>query len=114
MNYEEAKKEVKRRLEEYLRARGIDTRHKFKCLNPQHADEHPSMSYDPKRQIVHCFSCGVSYDTLKIMEIETGMRGYELFKHAYEYFGIQVEGNSPESAYKPQDTSMNSQGISNT
>ena len=112
MNYEEAKKEVKRRLEEYLRARGIDTRHKFKCLNPQHADEHPSMSYDPKRQIVHCFSCGVSYDTLKIMEIETGMRGYELFKHAYEYFGIQVEGNSPERAYKPQEASMSGQGIS--
>ena len=113
MKKEEAKEEVKRRLEEYLRGKGIDTRHKFKCLNPQHNDEHPSMSYDPQRQIAHCFSCGITYDTLNVMELDTGLHGLELFKHAYEYFGIRVEGNSPESAYKPQDTSMNSQGISN-
>ena len=50
MNREEAKQEVKKRLEEYLRAKGIDTSRKFRCLNPAHADEHPSMSYDAQRQ----------------------------------------------------------------
>ena len=112
MNREEAKEEVKRRLEEYLRARGIDTRHKFKCLNPQHNDEHPSMSYDPQRQIAHCFSCNVSYDTFNVMELDTGLHGLDLFKYAYEYFGIKLEGRSPMSSYKSQEKNQNLQDVS--
>ena len=69
------------------------------------------MSYDPQRQIAHCFSCGITYDTINVMELDTGLHGSELFKYAYEYFGIRVEGNSPESSYKPQNEPMNSQGI---
>ena len=87
MNREEAKEYVKSQLESYLQRMGIDTRKHFRCLNPAHADEHPSMNYDPKRQIVHCFSCGVNYDTLNLMEIETGLRGKELFEYGKKYFG---------------------------
>ena len=31
----------------------------FRCLNPNHSDEHPSMSYTEKYHICKCFSCGV-------------------------------------------------------
>ena len=103
MNREEAKEYVKSQLESYLQRMGIDTRRKFRCLNPQHNDEHPSMSYDPDRKIVHCFSCNVSYDTFKVMELDTGLHGLDLFKYAYEYFGIQVEGRSSMSSYKFQE-----------
>ena len=112
MNREEAKEEVKSRLEEYLRAKGIDTSRKFRCLNPAHADEHPSMSYDPQRQIAHCFSCNVSYDTFNVMEQDTGLHGLELFKYAYEYFGINLEGRSSMSSYKFQEKNQKLQSVS--
>ena len=34
---------------DYLRARGIDPRRRFRCLNPDHLDRNPSMAYDARR-----------------------------------------------------------------
>ena len=64
---EEAMGYVKSQLESYLQGMGIDTRKHFRCLNPNHRDENPSMSYDRKRQKAHCFSCGVDYDTIDVI-----------------------------------------------
>ena len=65
---------LRRRLPEYLERRGIALgpgyRRKIHCLNPQHPDENPSMSYDPKRFRLHCFSCGVNYDLFDLVGMD--------------------------------------------
>lgn len=55
MNRDEAKTEIKGKLEEYLIEKGINPKNLFHCLNPEHNDKHPSMSYDRKHNRVHCF-----------------------------------------------------------
>ena len=63
MDREQAKGIVKEGLAQYLEARGLPLNKPFNCLNPDHTDSKPSMSYDKKRHKVHCFSCQADYDT---------------------------------------------------
>ena len=58
------------RLEDYLRSRGINPEKRFRCLNPDHFDRHPSMSYDPKRYKAHCFACGADYDLFDLLILD--------------------------------------------
>lgn len=89
MDREQAKDYIKGELESYLTSKGINPRKPFKCLNPAHPDKSPSMSYDKKRNKAHCFSCGADYDTLDIIGIDYGIADNgEIFKKAYELFGI--------------------------
>ena len=37
--------EIKSNLQSYLELNGIDTRRNFRCLNPAHLDDDPSMRY---------------------------------------------------------------------
>lgn len=92
MNREDAKKHIKSLLETYLRGKGIDTKKPFHCINPDHEDKNPSMSYDHRREKCHCFSCGADYDTLDLIRIEYGVTGQALFLKAYDLFGLSVEG----------------------
>lgn len=64
--------EIKSHLGEYLRQyHGVEDPSKaFRCLNPDHEDRHPSMSYDEKTNKVHCFSCGKTYDLIDLVELE--------------------------------------------
>ena len=55
------------RIIDYLYDRGIDPRKRFRCLNPSHLDRDPSMGFDPKRNKVHCFACGVDYDLFDLL-----------------------------------------------
>lgn len=57
-------------LETYLRERGINTRRRFRCLNPDHFDRDPSMGYDARRHKVHCFACGKDYDLFDLLQLE--------------------------------------------
>lgn len=57
-------------LPDYLRDQGINPRKRFRCLNPAHPDQNPSMSYDPKREKVHCFACGADYDLFDLLTLE--------------------------------------------
>lgn len=68
MNHNEAKEEVKNRLADYLQQQGLPTNKAFRCLNPEHEDKNPSMSYDKENQKVTCFSqCNKSYDLLDLI-----------------------------------------------
>ena len=53
---------------DYLQAAwGItNLRRPFRCLNPEHEDRHPSMSYDPRTYSVRCFSCESSGDVFEV------------------------------------------------
>lgn len=49
----------------------------FRCLNPNHSDEHPSMSYTEKYHICKCFSCGVCYDLFDLIGIDYGVESFK-------------------------------------
>lgn len=85
---------AKGRLADYLRKKGIDLAKPFRCLNPEHDDQSPSMRYDSRRQIVHCFSCGASYDIFDVVGIDYGLtQSKEKFNKTYEVLGIQVDSS---------------------
>ncbi len=95
MDRESAREELRKHLSEYLRTfhpEVRDIRRPFRCLNPEHKDENPSMSFDEKHKRVHCFSCGASYDIIDLIMLDNKFSSYaEAFKHGYELYGIDVE-----------------------
>ena len=70
---DQAIEEIKTHLKDYLEEKGINTNRLFTCLNPQHDDKHPSMSYDDKRNIVKCFSCNSSYDLISLYALDNNL-----------------------------------------
>lgn len=93
MKREDAKQIVKDRLEDYLRDKDIDTSKPFRCLNPEHADHKPSMSYDKDRKAVHCFSCGADYDIFSLIGQDYHLTEYkDIFNKAYELYNIKIDG----------------------
>jgi len=60
-------------LRDYLYTKGINPSRRFRCLNPDHTDRHPSMGYDPNRQKVHCFACGADYDLFDLLALDEGL-----------------------------------------
>lgn len=65
-------KQYKSYLSDYLQTyHGINNPKKFfRCLNPEHDDNNPSMIYIDKYDICKCFSCGVSYDIFSLVGID--------------------------------------------
>ena len=103
MDRDTARETVKGCLESYLQGKGINTRRPFNCLNPDHQDKHPSMSYDSKRQRCHCFSCGVSYDIFDLIGIDYGLtESKDIFEKAYSLYGLDV--GEPIQKPAPQKT----------
>lgn len=97
MDRETAKEIVKGYLEDYLRNKGINTRKPFNCLNPDHPDKHPSMSYDRQRQRCKCFSCGASYDIFDLIGIDYGLADDKaVFEKAYNLYGLTIDSPQQE------------------
>jgi replicative DNA helicase len=104
------KQSAKTRLGEFLESRGIDINKPFRCLNPEHEDKKPSMSFDSKRNRVKCFSCGANYDIFSLIGIEYRVCGYEMFKKTYEILGISglSENSRLKSRIKPENRKTSS------
>lgn len=97
MDRETAREIVKGYLEDYLRNKGINTRKPFNCLNPDHPDKHPSMSYDRQRQRCKCFSCGASYDIFDLIGIDYGLADDKaVFEKAYNLYGLTIDSPQQE------------------
>lgn len=62
----------------------------FKCRNPLHNDNKPSMSYNPKRNNVHCFSCGATYGLIDLIKIDLDCDYKDAIKYIHDNF-IQDE-----------------------
>lgn len=104
MDREQAKETVKGYLYGYLGQHGINTRKPFKCLNPDHTDGHPSMSYDRKRNKCHCFSCGADYDIIDLIKIDYGLSDDKAaFERAYELYNITVDNGSSVAPVQQKD-----------
>ena len=99
MDREQAKDTVKSYLPDWLESHGCSTRKPFLCLNPDHNDRNPSMSYDRRRNKVHCFSCGADYDLLDLIGIEYGLRDpKEIFEKAYSLYGLEIDTRKRSTA----------------
>lgn len=97
MNREDAKKFLKDRLEDYLRFKGINARKNFNCLNPEHNDSTPSMSYHKDGKNVHCFGCGASYDIFDLIGLDYGLKDYnDQLKKACELYGVSLDNTIKE------------------
>lgn len=97
MDREQARDIVKGYLGDYLNSKGINTRKPFNCLNPEHPDRHPSMSYDSRRQRCKCFSCGASYDIFDLIGIDYGLTDdKDIFNKAYEMYGLTIDSPQQE------------------
>lgn len=106
MNRSEAEQYIKDDLAGYLTGKGININKPFICLNPDHTDHKPSMSYDKKRKKVHCFSCGADYSTIDLIGIEYGITDLKaMYEKAFEIYGITpgVTITNYRPANKPQD-----------
>lgn len=62
--------QLKGMLPQYLDILGVSTKGPFKCLNPNHMDKTPSMSFDAKDgRHVHCFGCGATWDIFDLIAV---------------------------------------------
>lgn len=105
MTRDEAKDYIKQQLPEYLRGRRLPLDKNFKCLNPDHADKTPSMSYYKGDNKVHCFACGAVYDMIDIIGIDFNITDVkEKFIKAYELYSIEID----EDSRRASDTSSRS------
>lgn len=64
-------------LPDYLvQKHGVNIKEPFTCLNPDHEDRHPSMSYWAKNDICKCFSCGTCYDIFDLIGLDYGVESF--------------------------------------
>lgn len=101
---DQAINEIKTHLKDYLEEKGLNTRKLFTCLNPQHDDKHPSMSYDDRRNIVKCFSCNSSYDLISLYALDNNLDNSKDFKRIIDElalkYNISVKSNKNDTLKK--------------
>ena len=62
--------QLKEMLPQYLDILGVSTKGPFKCLNPNHMDKTPTMSFDAKDgRHVHCFGCDATWDIFDLIAV---------------------------------------------
>lgn len=90
------KQQLKARLAEYLTRKGIDHSKPFRCLNPQHDDRNPSMSFDAARNIVKCFSCDATYDIFSLIGLDHNLTDFKSqLAKAKELFSLPATTPTP-------------------
>lgn len=103
----QVKEYLKEQLVDFLEERNINIRKNFICLNPEHLESTPSMSYDARRDKVHCFGCGADYDIFNLIGIEYGLDDFQSqFNKACELYDVEVEQNhttKPTRVRTPQN-----------
>lgn len=94
MQRDKAIEEVKQHLTDYLQEKGLPLDKPFTCLNPDHPDHHPSMSYNRKNNTVHCFSCDKTYDLLSLVQMDNNCDFNKALEIACKKYGIQLDNQS--------------------
>jgi DNA primase len=84
-------------LPEYLQSFGIDTSKNFKCLNPKHQDDSPSMTCKSRPEAAFCFGCNFACDIFTAAHILEGKpisgKGWieDNVMYLAKKFNVQVE-----------------------
>lgn len=87
MSYSKTSTQIRNMLPQYLDMIGVSTKKPFNCLNPEHDDKNPSMSFDTKDgQHVKCFSCDAYWDIFDLIAVNE--------------LGASVIGNDPQYDFK--------------
>ena len=63
----------------------------FHCRSPNHSDNKPSMKYNPKKNNVHCFSCGVTYGLIDLVMIDHKLN----YAEAINYIKVNLLNEKP-------------------
>ncbi|MBR8700472.1 MULTISPECIES: toprim domain-containing protein [unclassified Fusobacterium] len=80
-------KKIKEFLGEYLQLKGVNVNKLFTCLDPNHEDKHPSMSYYKDKNICKCFGCGKVMNIFEIIGLEYGLTDFnDQLKKAVELY----------------------------
>lgn len=79
MNYSVNAQDYKQYILNYLSDyHGItDFRKNFHCLNPDHTDNDPSMSFYSKNNTCRCFGCGAKYDIFDLIQLDFGLDDFK-------------------------------------
>ena len=103
-NFDEYKTYAEDFLERYF---GVPTTRNFKCINPTHNDDKPSMSFDKTNNRAHCFGCGASYDIFDLVGLYFKIEDKgEQFKKVQELYG---GGATPKIAKKSKIVEKNNE-----
>ncbi len=106
--------DLKTNLQSYLERQGIDTDKFFRCINPQHTDDNPSMKYFDDNKKVYCFGCRSSYDLFDVISIMENVDSKEAFKRAIQTFKFnQPVKKADNQQNKPKDNSNDNQPAKN-
>ena len=108
---DQEKQEIKKHLKDYLQEKGLPTNVLFNCLNPTHTDNNPSMSYDAKKDIVHCFACKKSYDLISLYALDNNLDEAKDFKKIIDELALKYNvdiketgGEQVENTQQPTKT----------
>jgi replicative DNA helicase len=92
--------------------KGVNPGKPFTCLNPDHDDQHPSMTYYKNKSsgntYCHCHSCNSNYSLIDLiaMDYSTDMKG--AIDKAAELFNVHLEGGQ---AYGSYENTYNGEGF---
>lgn len=110
----DVKETLKTYLKDYLRDTDRPTTTPFRCINPNHEDVHPSMSYNEKKNVVHCFSCGKSYDLYGVIGIDYNLTDFkDQLKKASELFNVPLSNNTTNNGNLPGNSAKDPQNALN-
>lgn len=120
MNRNKTIQQLKKILPQYLDMIGVLTNKPFRCLNPEHDDKNPSMSFDAKDgQHVKCFSCNVYWDIFDLIALNelgapvvNGKVEYsfsEAYNKALQLLGVQGKAMTEKTSKTEQNYTQNEQ-----
>lgn len=62
----------------------VEKGRRYECLCPYHDDHHPSLSIEPDKHRIHCYSCGETYYTFGFLKKELGLSYPDAIRYIYE------------------------------
>ena len=106
IDYEQIKEEAKSYLPNLLAELGIDNLSKnFRCINPNHNDSTPSMTYYADTHCVHCHGCGFHGDIFDVYSLVSNKPvDKAIFYEIYEKYSLieRKSNNKFKVSLKPK------------
>lgn len=77
----------------------------FRCLNPEHSDEHPSMSITKDGKYCHCFACGKTYTLTELVMQDRNCGYYDAINYLKDkYINIKLDKYNEKMLFQKNET----------